>query len=405
MAHDRSGPDIVMQTRYAGASEIRSVTDHEINRSPDGSSAIDPMRSHLNRILHGPSSQQEALDLMWQKGVRPPAAQSESPYVQTVLSASPAFFYTHDDVGNLALDQRKLDDWVRETMTWLKLEYGDDLAHASLHLDETTPHVHVLIIPTYTRKSRQPSRRAKSGETIEDFEVRLEAWKKSSDGVRTAGRSSSNYWSKMWCRRDARKSYHAAVAHLGLGYGRDFVEEGQPSPDNKLTGTWVREQAADFARYRATLSADMAAITAERAGLFEQRKVMDAELEVIAFKRAKLNSDRATFSSEREAFALKVEDLKKVHTEVMTSRRDLSKRHAEIDATERHFLEVAREIDEDRHSVKRAISSVMRVVRLMADTIGIKISGRFERDLRAISDELSAKNTIQNPSLDDGPGF
>ena len=67
MAHDRSGPDVVMNIRYAGVSEIRAVTDHEIHRTPDGPSAIDPTRSHLNRVLHGPSTQQQAVELMWKR--------------------------------------------------------------------------------------------------------------------------------------------------------------------------------------------------------------------------------------------------------------------------------------------------------------------------------------------------
>ena len=104
-------------------------------------------------------------------------------------------------------------------------------------------------------------------ETSEDFSSRLDAWEKSSDGVRTVGRSSSDYWSRVWCRRDARKAYHAAVEHLGLGYGRDFVEEGQPSPEHKLTGTWVRETAADIARNSAILFANLDAVQAERADL------------------------------------------------------------------------------------------------------------------------------------------
>ena len=115
MAHGREGPDIVMQTRYAGVSEIRSVTDHEQNRTPDGSSAIDPFRSHLNRILLGPSTQQEALGLMWEKGVRKPSAQAESPYVQSVISASPSFFALHDE-GSVGWDQDKLDEWIETTM-------------------------------------------------------------------------------------------------------------------------------------------------------------------------------------------------------------------------------------------------------------------------------------------------
>lgn len=289
MAHGREGPDIVMTIRYAGTSEIRSVSDHEANRSQDGSSAIDLSRSHLNQILHGPkmaddkpSTQQDALNAFFEKGVRRPSAQAETPYIQTVISASPAFFQLHDDEGSKKWDEVKLDKWIKETMKWLREEYGDDLAHVSLHLDETTPHMHILIIPTYERKNRKPSRRTKAGETTEEFQERLKEWQKNPEITRTAGRSSSEYWSKIWCRRDARVSYHTAVEHLGLGYGEDFVGDDAPSPEHKKTGNWVREEASRLADERLQLENDQAAFATDRADLeADQLDLLNSQYELM----------------------------------------------------------------------------------------------------------------------------
>ena len=167
-------------------------------------------------------------------------------------------------------------------------------------------------------------------ETSEDFSSRLDAWEKSSDGVRTAGRSSSDYWSRVWCRRDARKAYHAAVEHLGLGYGRDFVEEGQPSPEHKLTGTWVRETAADIARNSAILFANLDAVQAERADLSDQREILAREVEIMASERSKIRSDRHAvnrarddLASERAEFDLRVDKLKGIHAEIIESKKIL----------------------------------------------------------------------------------
>ncbi|OIQ70446.1 plasmid recombination enzyme [mine drainage metagenome] len=230
-----------MTVRYAGASEIRAVSRHEKDREPDGSSAIDLTRSHLNKILYGPATQQEALEDLWALGVKKPTAQAEAPYVQMVLSASSSYF-RKEGQGPGEWDQAKLDLWIEKTMKWLRDEYGDDFVHASLHVDEDTPHFHVLIVPTYSKRSRVPGRK-KRNETDEEFQLRkLEAL--SAETVRTAGRASSEYWSRKWARLDARKSYHAAVESLGIGYGRDFVGEDQSSPEHKTTGKWVREEAA-----------------------------------------------------------------------------------------------------------------------------------------------------------------
>ena len=50
------------------------------------------------------------------------------------------------------------------------------------------------------------------------------------------------------------------MSPLGLGYGRDFVEEGKPSPAHKTTGEWVREQAAAVAQEKARVDATAAAV-------------------------------------------------------------------------------------------------------------------------------------------------
>ena len=262
MAHGRDGPDIVMTTRYAGASQIRSVSEHEIHRTSDGSSAIDPARTELNRILWGPETQQEAVnDLFDRQGVQRPAKQSETPFVQMVLSASPEYFRSSEQ-GPGEWHAGKLREWQRETMSWLKGEYGRDLVHVSLHLDEDTPHMHVLIVPTYDKKPRRPGKR-KRNETDDEFEARKAAVD-SAPKVRVAGRSSNEYWKKKWCRRIARQNYHAAVEKLGLGYGKDFVGDDEPSPKRNETGTWVREQAAMIRDEKAQIEAEWKAIDAAK---------------------------------------------------------------------------------------------------------------------------------------------
>lgn len=258
MAHGRTGPDVVMTTRYAGATEIRAVSEHEKHRTADGSSAIDPDRSSLNMILHGPATQQEAINALFDdEGVQRPAKQSETPFVQMVLSASPEYFRSNEQ-GPGEWHAGKLKEWRRETMSWLKSEYGRDLAHVSLHLDEDTPHMHVLIVPTYDKKPRRPGRK-KRNETDEEFEARKAA-SENAPTVRVAGRSSNTYWKKKWCRRIARQSYHSAVEKLGLGYGKDFVGEDEPSPERKETGQWVREQAAIIRDEKAEIAAEWNAI-------------------------------------------------------------------------------------------------------------------------------------------------
>lgn len=240
-------PSVVMNIRYVGQSAIKAQSHHEKHRTPDGASAIDPARSHLNKVLRGPVTQSEALERLWSKGVKPPATQSETPYVQMVLSASPEFFRDPGQ-GPGQWNKRRMREWGKRTFDWLREEYGADLVHASIHLDEDTPHIHALVVPTYQKKPRKPGRQ-KRGETLEEFEAR-KAEAENAETVRTVGRSSNETWRKSFARRDARRSYHKAVEGLGIEYGRDFLGEGMPSPDHKATGTWVKEQAAEVVAAR-----------------------------------------------------------------------------------------------------------------------------------------------------------
>lgn len=305
MAHGREGPDIVMNTRYAGASEVRAVSVHEKKRTPDGVSAIDPERKHLNKVVIGPATQQEALEGLWASGVAAPAKQSESPYVQMVISAGPSFFRP-DGQGPGQWDESRLQAWRVKTEQWLKDEYGADLVHLSLHLDEDTPHYHALIVPTYEKRPRVPGKR-KRGETEEAFKARRKA-AQDAFGVRAAGRSSCEQWARPYARMHARKSYHRAVQSLGLGYGRDFVEEGLPPPEHRTTGQWVREQAAE-----AKVSKEEAKASKEETTAFmeETKALRKATADKLKETLDNLNAEKAAFQAERSAARAEIEEDRK----------------------------------------------------------------------------------------------
>lgn len=378
MAHGREGPDIVMTTRYVSNSEIRAVSEHEKNRTPDGSSAIDPLRSHLNEILHGPQTQQQAVDALYASGVKKPAAQAESPFVQIVLSASPEFFRA-DNQGPGEWDQSKLQEWRDSTMRWLREEYGDDLAHASLHLDEDTPHIHVLIVPTYTKKPRVPGRR-KQGETQDEFEARKRA-AQNGETIRTVGRSSNEYWKGNYVRRIARQSYHKAMEPLGLGYGRDFVGEGEASPERKATAQHVREQAQANKEDRAKIDADRVLLDAERASFREEK------------------------GKYREASRAEIEKIKAawVRVEGAEQRNDVIRRDLD---------QLGDKIDKREELLTQVLQRVKRVIRAVADIVGLPLPKtlndavtRLEEGVEVYRESMSTPTDPFSKEGDDSPGF
>lgn len=71
--------------------------------------------------------------------------------VEIVMSASPTYF--RDDPKDFGVyDEQKMQAWKSKTVNFLKEKYGDKLASIDLHLDESTPHVHAMIIPHFLKE-------------------------------------------------------------------------------------------------------------------------------------------------------------------------------------------------------------------------------------------------------------
>lgn len=60
---------------------------------------------------------------------------------ELLLTASPDFFR--------GLPEEQLYKWIDINKKWLEKNFGDNVVYAVLHLDESTPHMHVLICPVF----------------------------------------------------------------------------------------------------------------------------------------------------------------------------------------------------------------------------------------------------------------
>lgn len=62
--------------------------------------------------------------------------------IEAVFSLSPEFF------GDGIPDREKVKEFTNRTLRFMRNEFGEDrIAHAVLHLHETTPHIHAFIVP------------------------------------------------------------------------------------------------------------------------------------------------------------------------------------------------------------------------------------------------------------------
>ncbi len=66
---------------------------------------------------------------------------------EIVLSASPSHFRPGREHIGGAYEPEKVKAWAVASLAWAKRQWPDQLASVVLHLDEMTPHMHLLVVP------------------------------------------------------------------------------------------------------------------------------------------------------------------------------------------------------------------------------------------------------------------
>jgi hypothetical protein len=108
---------------------------------------IDAAYTPLNQVLklEGTVAERlvEKLKVLTTKKVRKDAVVA----VELVLSASPEWFDGLAKDRTQLHEHPKFQEWVKATMTWAREEFGKTILDMSLHMDESSPHMHVLAVP------------------------------------------------------------------------------------------------------------------------------------------------------------------------------------------------------------------------------------------------------------------
>lgn len=99
---------------------------------------VDNERKHLNKILIGTTEVEKDV-LAYLEGVK--IRDNSVVAREIILSAGNGFW------DRMTPQAQQL--WVDTNVKFLKDEFGDNCVYAILHMDETTPHFHALIVPVF----------------------------------------------------------------------------------------------------------------------------------------------------------------------------------------------------------------------------------------------------------------
>jgi Plasmid recombination enzyme. len=124
---------------------------------------VDPNRIHLNKELiefpEGVNNRTEAIQHRLETaGLTRQVGKNQVQVIRFMLSGSP------EDMARIQ-NEGKLDNWCKDNIDWLKKTYGEEnIVAATLHMDETTPHIHASVVPIVTGERRQKPSKKKNPE-------------------------------------------------------------------------------------------------------------------------------------------------------------------------------------------------------------------------------------------------
>ncbi len=157
------------------------------------------------------------------------------------------FVCTSDEETMKKLEaEGKLDEWIKKTIGWFQKEFGkENVVSAVLHMDETTPHLHITVVPITDKEAKERKVRPKfddDGTPIHNYErdengniilddkgratVKKRAYKKQEVEARLSAKDICNPGAMTRWQTD----YAKAVESLGLKRGKFESKQANVAP-------------------------------------------------------------------------------------------------------------------------------------------------------------------------------
>lgn len=163
--------------------------------------------------VHEMNIQQAVTRRLREAGVK--VQRNQNTLLMVMLSGSP-------ETMN-AMGRGKLLDWAQDSLAWAQDTFGrENVVSASLHVDEKTPHIHLIVVPLVKGESKRTAnkRRLKeeAGQKPKQYNINHDKWRLCCSEVFCAGRGANN---KL-------KQYHDSYyERVGQKYGLSRGVEGE----------------------------------------------------------------------------------------------------------------------------------------------------------------------------------
>lgn len=236
---------------------------------------------------------------------------------EAIMTASPAFF----EQGDAAAREVRLRDWTAAQVEFARKRYGAHrIASMVLHLDEKTPHIHLVVLPLEVK----PDRRRRNphdvqwslvGRTVSgpgQFDRLQDEYSAAMApfglvrGVAGSGRKNepmADFIARTEReRRDAERARAAAEAQRLASAAREQELLDLIAATDKRRREDEAERRAELDRQRehaAALARDQQALAERRAALEQERADLVHQRDLLAAERAAARAERQAATTER----------------------------------------------------------------------------------------------------------
>ncbi len=146
------------------SNQLKNADNH--NRRVGNHSHVDPERTHLNKRLIGESKSLAELIDNRQAATQARKQSNSVVAVEILISVSPEYFRPDKPEKGGYWNHSFMEQWVLSAVKWLNQSFGKNLLCADLHLDEMTPHIHIMVAPIVEKefKIRRTTEQIAKGE-------------------------------------------------------------------------------------------------------------------------------------------------------------------------------------------------------------------------------------------------
>lgn len=173
------------------------------------------------------------------------------PRIGQVTSLEMIFSGSHDRMA--AMSRKELKNWADDTVKWAKETWGEEnVVSASLHVDEKTPHIHMIVVPIVTGQSRRTSYQQNKGKSKKQYKIDHTKSRLCVNEVYTTG--------KLY-------AYHDSYAkEVSSKYGMERGVRAEPGSKKKHTNS------IEYNRMLAAQAAEQQALIDELTSDYESKK-------------------------------------------------------------------------------------------------------------------------------------